>query len=64
MRHGRTRHRPSGLRQLFGNLGGSGPADGPWPLLHPTAYTTIWIAAIVLICAPLAVRAYQRTIAA
>ncbi len=52
------------LRQLFGNPGGSPPADGPWPLLHPTAYTTIWIAAIVLICAPLAVRAYQRTIAA
>jgi len=50
------------LRQLFDNPGGTPPADGPWPILHPVPYTVIWIAAIVLIAAPLAVRAYQRSI--
>jgi ABC transporter DrrB family efflux protein len=51
------------LRHLFGNPGGVPPADGPWPLLHPVAYTVLWIAAILLVAAPLSVRAYQRAIA-
>ncbi|HVL95956.1 MAG TPA: ABC transporter permease [Solirubrobacteraceae bacterium] len=50
------------LRHLFGNPGGAIPADGPWSLQHPIAYSLLWIAAIVCICAPLAVRAYQRAI--
>ncbi len=33
-----------------------------WPLLHPTAYTLLWTAAIVAICAPIAVRAYRRAV--
>jgi ABC-2 type transport system permease protein len=53
----------NGLRNLFGNPGGQIPDHGPWPILHPTLYTLIWVAAIILICAPLAVRGYQRTIA-
>ena len=51
------------LRHLFGNPGGTPYPGGPWPVQHPIAYTVIWIAAIVLICSPLAVRGYQRSIA-
>lgn len=50
------------LRHLFGNPGGDIPTDGPWSLTHPIAYTLIWAVAIVVICAPLAVRAYQRSV--
>ncbi len=51
------------LRHLFGNPGGEPYPGGPWPIQHPVAYTVIWMVAIVLICAPLAVRGYQRSIA-
>jgi ABC transporter DrrB family efflux protein len=50
------------LRHLFDNPGGAIPADGPWPSTHPVAYTLIWAIAIVAVAAPLAVRAYQRSI--
>jgi hypothetical protein len=30
---------------------------------HPAAYTLIWIAGIIAICAPLAIRAYRRSVA-
>jgi len=50
------------LRHLFGNPGGRLPHTGPWSLQHPVTYTLIWIGAILLICAPLAARAYQRSI--
>jgi ABC transporter DrrB family efflux protein len=51
------------LRNLFENPGGVAPPDGPWSLAHPVAYTLLWVAAIFALCAPLAVRAYQRSIA-
>ena len=51
-----------GLRNLFGNPGGIAPPDSVWPIAHPVAYTMIWVVAIVAICAPLAVRGYQRSI--
>jgi ABC-2 type transport system permease protein len=50
------------LRHLFGNPGGVLPHDGPWPLLHPVAYTLLWAAGLVVVCAPLAVAQYQRSI--
>ena len=50
------------LRHLFGNPGGALPA-GPWPLAHPVEYALIWAVGIVVVCAPIAVRAYQRSIA-
>jgi hypothetical protein len=50
------------LRDLFGNPGGVPPADGPWSLQHPIAYTLIWAVAIVVVCAPVAIRLYQRSI--
>jgi ABC-2 type transport system permease protein len=50
------------LRHLFENPGGALPADGAWPLQHPVAYTLLWAVGIVVICAPLAVMQYQRSI--
>jgi ABC transporter DrrB family efflux protein len=49
------------LRLLFGNPRGEFGANPPWPIEHPVAYSWIWIVAIVLVCAPLAIRAYRRT---
>ena len=37
------------------------PGD-PWSLQHPFIYTMIWVVAIVLVCAPLSVRLYQRSL--
>ena len=39
----------------------SRPGD-PWSIAHPVAYTVIWIVGIIAVCAPLAVRAYQRSV--
>ena len=50
------------LRELFGNPHTvAGPGD-PWSIGHPVAYTWIWVVSIVALAAPLAVRAYQRSI--
>jgi ABC-2 type transport system permease protein len=51
------------LRYLFENPGGTPPAHGPWSLQHPVAYTLLWVVGIIVVCAPIAVRAYQRSIA-
>ena len=50
------------LRKLCGNPNAPARPGDPWSLLHPVAYSWIWIIAIITICAPLAVRAYQRSI--
>jgi ABC transporter DrrB family efflux protein len=50
------------LRQLFENPGGVAPPGSPWPLEHPVAYTLLWAVGIVVVCAPLAVAQYQRSI--
>jgi ABC transporter DrrB family efflux protein len=50
------------LRHLFENPGGTAPPGAVWPLAHPVAYTLLWAVAIVVVCAPLAVRQYQRSI--
>jgi ABC transporter DrrB family efflux protein len=52
------------LRDLFGNPGGTAPPDAPWSLQHPILYTVLWAVGIVVVCAPLAIRAYRRSIAA
>ncbi len=50
-------------RELFGNpTTAAGPND-PWSIAHPITYSIIWIVAIIAVCAPLAVRAYQRSVA-
>jgi ABC-2 type transport system permease protein len=51
------------LRRLFGNPSGDFGANPPWSLDHPVLYSVIWIVAIIAVCAPLAIRAYQRTVA-
>jgi ABC-2 type transport system permease protein len=50
------------LRHQFGNPGGAIPHDAIFPLAHPFAYTLIWAVAIVVVCAPLSVVLYQRSI--
>jgi ABC transporter DrrB family efflux protein len=52
-----------GLRELFGNPVTAATASDPWPTHHPVAYTVLWIALVVGVCAPLAVRTYRRSIA-
>jgi ABC-2 type transport system permease protein len=51
------------VRVLFGNPNTPAAAGDPWPIVHPVAYSVIWIIGIVVVCAPLAVRAYDRSIA-
>ncbi|HEX4733481.1 MAG TPA: ABC transporter permease [Thermoleophilaceae bacterium] len=50
------------LRKLFGNPGAHPGPNSPWPMHHPIEYSLIWIVAIVLICAPISARMYQRSI--
>jgi len=49
------------VRILFGNPVAD-QGEQPWSIEHATLYTLIWVVAIVVICAPLAVRAYERSI--
>ena len=51
------------LRELFGNPNTPTHAGDPWSIANPVAYTSLWIIGIVVICAPLAVRFYNRSIA-
>jgi ABC transporter DrrB family efflux protein len=50
------------IRILFDNPHEPAGPDDPWPIHHPIAYTLIWTVAIIAVCAPLAVRAYDRSI--
>jgi ABC transporter DrrB family efflux protein len=51
------------LRELFGNPNTPVEPGDPWSISHPVAYTVIWIVGILVVCAPLAVRIYSRSIA-
>jgi len=51
------------VRVQFGNPNTPTAPGDPWSIAHPMAYSIIWIVGIVAVCAPLAVRAYQRSIA-
>ncbi len=48
------------LRSNFHNPGGIPADDAPWAIQHSTAYTSIWIVAIVAICVPLSARMYRK----
>jgi len=50
-------------RELFGNPTTVAGPDSPWSIAHPLTYSLLWVAGIIAVCAPLAVRAYQRSIA-
>lgn len=51
------------IRILFDNPHPPVLPSDPWPAHHPIAYTLLWTVAIVVVCAPLAVRAYDRSLA-
>jgi ABC-2 type transport system permease protein len=51
------------LRKLFENPGGVPPTEGPWSLMHPVTYTLIWTVGIIVVCAPIAIAMYRRSIA-
>ena len=50
------------VRLQFGNPVAPAHPSDPWSIAHPVAYSIIWIVAIVAVCAPLAVRAYRRSV--
>ncbi len=51
------------LRHLFGNPVSPAVPGAPWPTAHPIPYTLVWIVVLVACCAPVAIRAYRRSIA-
>jgi ABC-2 type transport system permease protein len=51
------------VRILFGNPNTPTAPGDPWPIAHPIAYSVIWTIGIVVVCAPMAVRLYDRSIA-
>lgn len=51
------------LRELFHNPNAPVKPGDPWSIAHPVAYTMIWVIGLIAVCAPLAIRAYQRSIA-
>jgi ABC-2 type transport system permease protein len=50
------------VRIQFGNPVADQAPDAPWPIQHPALYTALWVILIVAVCAPLAVRSYDRSI--
>lgn len=50
-------------RELFGNLGSGSQTSQAWALQHPELYVLIWVAAILVVFVPLAVRQYERAAA-
>jgi len=50
-------------RELFGNIPPGMPEPTVWPLQNPVLYTLIWVALIIAVFAPLAVRRYKRVAA-
>jgi ABC-type polysaccharide/polyol phosphate export permease len=50
------------LRSLFGNADTPAHPGSPWSLQHPILYVLIWVVGIIVVCAPLAVRAYTKSI--
>jgi len=47
------------VRTLFGNPTGM-PDNPAWPLQHPVLSACVWSLAIILVCMPLALRAFRR----
>ncbi len=47
-------------RELFGNVAPGAPEPSSWSLQHPVVYTLLWVALILAVFVPLAVRQYER----
>jgi len=50
------------VRIQFGNPVADEAPNAPWPIENPVLYTALWTISIVAVCAPLAVRSYDRSI--
>lgn len=50
-------------RQLFGNTNPAFPPPDVWPLQNPVAASLLWVALILAIFVPLAIRQYRRSVA-
>lgn len=48
-------------RERFGNVPPGQQVPDAWPLQHPTLYTLIWVAGLLVVFVPLSVRMYLRT---
>lgn len=48
------------VRELFGNIPLGAPEPTVWPLQNSVIYSLIWIALIIVIFAPLAIRRYRK----
>jgi ABC transporter DrrB family efflux protein len=49
------------LREAFGNPNTPVQPGDPWSIANPVLYTWLWIFAMIALCAPLAIRVYQRS---
>jgi ABC-type multidrug transport system permease subunit len=47
-------------REAFGNTSPQLPPADVWPMQHPALYALIWVAGILAVFIPLAVRKYNR----
>jgi len=47
-------------RELFGNLPSGTQTPDAWSMQHPAAYTSIWVALVMIVFVPLSVRQYAR----
>ena len=47
-------------RQQFGNIPAGAPEPTAWPLEHAVLYSLLWVAIILGVFGPLAVRRYQQ----
>ena len=47
-------------RELFGNIPAGTPEPTVWSLQNPVLYTLLWVAIIIAVFAPLAVRRYRK----
>lgn len=48
-------------RQLFGNPNTPIQPDDPWSISNPGTYTALWVVGIIVVCFPIAVRAYKHS---
>jgi ABC-2 type transport system permease protein len=49
-------------RELFGNTSSMAPKSDAWSMQHPVVTTLGWVAIILLVFIPLALRQYKRTV--
>ncbi len=48
------------VRELFGNTNPAIPVSDAWSMQHPSAYSLIWVAAIIAVFMPISIRRFAR----